>query len=104
MVKKGMAIEPKILELINSSRAPLPPISNLDEPLEIDSVAIIQLTVLLEKEWGIEIKDEELVIENFSTLPSLNDFIESKSDFSEAAPELDRQRTRRPIVSAADLE
>jgi acyl carrier protein len=44
----------------------------------LDSLAILQLTVFLSDEFGIEIGDEDFTIENFATIGTLLDFIATK--------------------------
>lgn len=50
----------------------------------LDSLAILQLTIFLSDEFGIEIDDEDFTLENFATIGTLLDFIASKR--SEASP------------------
>ncbi len=44
----------------------------------LDSVGLLKLVALLEDEFGIEIKDNELVLDNFRTIGRLLSFIERK--------------------------
>lgn len=44
----------------------------------LDSLAVIQLMVFLGNELGIEIEDEDFVVENLATVGSLLAFIERK--------------------------
>lgn len=44
----------------------------------IDSLGIFQLVAFIESEFGVEIDDDEVVLENFETIAALVDFIESK--------------------------
>ncbi len=62
-----MNIPPKLKEYLDESRAPLPPISDPDEPLRIDSLTLIRLVAFMENDLGIRIEDEELLAENFAT-------------------------------------
>jgi len=73
-----MEIPLKLKEYLDSNRAPLPPIGDLNEPLQLDSLALIRLVAFLESELGIRIEDDELVAENFETLGRLGDLIASK--------------------------
>ena len=75
-----MEIPQKIKDYIDSNRLPLPPIKDEDEPLQIDSLAIVRLVAFLETDCGIRIEDEELVAENFATLRKLGELIASKSE------------------------
>ena len=74
-----MNIPPKLKEYLDESRAPLPPISDPDEPLRIDSLTLIRLVAFMENDLGIRIEDDELLAENFATLRALDALIASKS-------------------------
>jgi acyl carrier protein len=74
-----MEIPQKIKDYINSNRLPLPPVTDPDEPLQIDSLGLVRLVAFLESDLGIQIDDEELVAENFATLRKLGELIASKS-------------------------
>ena len=80
-----MEIPAKLREYIDTNRAPLPPISDPDEPLQIDSLGLIRLVAFLETDLGIRIEDEELLAENFATLRSLGALLEAKSKTAETA-------------------
>ena len=73
-----MEIPQKVKDYINSNRLPLPPIKDEDEPLQIDSLAIVRLVAFLETDCGIRIEDEELIAENFATLRRLGDLLATK--------------------------
>lgn len=45
---------------------------------EFDSMAVVTLLTTLEESYGIEIADDEVSAENFETLGTLQDFINSK--------------------------
>jgi acyl carrier protein len=79
-----MEIPQKIKDYIDHNRLPLPPIKDEDEPLQIDSLAIVRLVAFLETDCGIRIEDEELIAENFTTLRKLGELIASKSEAMEA--------------------
>ena len=79
-----MQIPPKLREYIDANRAPLPPITDPDEPLQIDSLGLIRMVAFLESDLGVRIEDEELLAENFATLRSLGDLLETKSKAAEA--------------------
>lgn len=72
-------IPQKLIDYINESRAPLSPVADPDEPLQIDSLSLIRLVSFMENDCGIRVEDEELVAENFATLRSLGALIASKS-------------------------
>lgn len=76
---KLMEIPPKLKEYIDTNRAPLPPISDPDEPLQIDSLGLIRLVAFLENDLGIRIEDEELLAENFTTMRALGTLLENKA-------------------------
>lgn len=44
----------------------------------LNSLAAVQLVNFLEKEFGIAIEDEDLNVENFSTLNNMNELLERK--------------------------
>jgi acyl carrier protein len=44
----------------------------------IDSTGILELTMLVEETFGIEVRDEEIVPENFDSVDFLAAFIEGK--------------------------
>jgi acyl carrier protein len=80
-----MDIPQKLKDHIDSNRIPLPPITDPDEPLRIDSLALIRLVAFLESEFDIRIDDDELIAENFETLRRVGDLIASKSKAAEAS-------------------
>lgn len=80
-----MEIPEKLKDYINESRTPLPPISDPDQPLQIDSLGLIRLVSFMESDCGIRVEDEELIAENFATLRSLGKLIEQKAQNAEAS-------------------
>ena len=74
-----MEIPQKLKDYINESRAPLPPVSDPDEPLQIDSLGLIRLVAFMESDCGIRVEDEELVAEHFASLRTLGELIEQKA-------------------------
>lgn len=80
-----MEIPQKLNDYINESRTPLPPISDPDQPLQIDSLGLIRLVSFMESDCGIRVEDEELIAENFATLRSLGKLIEQKAQNAEAS-------------------
>ena len=74
-----MNIPPKLKEYLDEARAPLPAITDPDQPLQIDSLGLIRLVAFMESDLGIRVEDEELLAENFATLRTLNALIASKS-------------------------
>ncbi len=75
-----MEIPQKLKEYINESRAPLPPATDPDQPLQIDSLGLIRLVSFMESDCGIRVEDEELLAENFATMSSLEEFLAKKSN------------------------
>ena len=73
-----MEIPAKIKEYIDYNRGSLPPLTDPNEPLHIDSLSFIRLVALLEGE-GYLLKDEELIAENFATLRKLGELIATKT-------------------------
>src|SRR5437763_12142742 len=73
-----MEIPPKLKEYIDSNRGSLPPITDPDEPLQIDSLGLIRIVAFLESELGYRVEDEELVAENFATLRKVGELLASK--------------------------
>jgi acyl carrier protein len=81
-----MEIPQKLKDYINENRGPLPPVTNVDEPLHIDSLGLIRLVALLESDFGIRIEDDELLAENFDTLRKLGALLASKEPTQIASP------------------
>ena len=81
-----MEIPPKLKEYIDNNRGSLPPITDPDEPLQIDSLGLIRLVAFLESDFGYRIEDEELVAENFETLRKLGALLASKEPTQIASP------------------
>ena len=79
-----MEVPPKLKEYLDEARAPLPPISDPDEPLHIDSLALIRLVAFLESDLGIRVEDDELLADNFASLGAIAKLLESKSPATEA--------------------
>jgi acyl carrier protein len=73
-----MEIPLKLKEYINNNRGSLPPLTDPDEPLQIDSLGLVRLVAFLESEFGYTIEDEELVAENFATMRSLGELLATK--------------------------
>ena len=80
-----MEIPPKLKEYIDNNRGSLPPITDPDEPLQIDSLGLIRLVAFLESDFGYRIEDEELVAENFATLRALGELLATKTLTAPAA-------------------
>jgi len=78
-----MEIPPKLKEYIDSNRSAyrdsLPPIIDLDEQLEIDSLGLIRLIAFLDNELGYRIEDEEMTADNFATLRQIGQLLATKT-------------------------
>lgn len=74
-----MEVPQKVIEYLNETRAPLPAISGPDEPLHLDSLALIRFMAFLERDLGICVQDDELHADNFETLGAIAKLLESKS-------------------------
>ena len=74
-----MEIPPKLKEYIDNNRGSLPPITDPDEPLQIDSLGLIRLVAFLESDLGYRVEDEELIAENFTTLRKLGELLATKT-------------------------
>ena len=71
-------LPPKLIDYLNESRAPLPPVTDPDQPLQIDSLGLIRLVAFLESDLNIIVVDEELLAENFATGRNLANLINPK--------------------------
>ena len=54
--------------------------SSLINDLNLDSLQIMELITQMETEFDLELDDEDLDFEHFSTIDSLAAFVNSKSD------------------------
>jgi acyl carrier protein len=63
---------------VDLGRESLDPDEDLLAAGVIDSLGVVRLIVSLEKAFGIEVLDEEVVPENFQSLDSLARFVEQK--------------------------
>lgn len=77
-------IPPKIIAFINETRAPLPPLTDPNEPLQIDSLGLTRLVLFLESDCGFRVEDDDLIPENFFNLRSLGALIAKKSQQTES--------------------
>ena len=81
-----MEIPAKLKEYLDSNRSvftdnnrdSLPPITEPDEPLQIDSLGLIRLVAFLDNELGYRIEDEEMTADNFATLRALGELLATK--------------------------
>ena len=63
----------------DNNRGPLPPITDPDEPLHLDSLGVIRLVAFLENEFDCRIEDEELIADNFATLRQIGQLLATKT-------------------------
>ena len=84
-------IPPQLKEYINNNRGSLPPITDPDEPLQLDSLGLIRLVAFLESDLGIRVEDEELMAENFATLRTLGELLATKT------PTMPTGEVKRPV-------
>ena len=49
------------------------------QDLGVDSVGLVELTMLLEEKYGIKINSDEVIRENFRTLDQVSDYIVAKT-------------------------
>jgi len=95
-----MEIPHKLKEYIDNNRGSLPPITNPDEPLQIDSLGLIRMVAFLETELGIRIEDEELVADNFTTLRKVGELIANKTPTAPTAEAKSPPQEGIPTFSA----
>jgi acyl carrier protein len=88
-------IPERLRHYIDNIRLPLPPLTDPDEPLRIDSLGFVRLVAFLESDLGVRLADEELVAENFESLRTLGKLLASKS------PTTPRPPTYSPIFPSA---
>lgn len=70
----------KLIDYLNEARAPLSPVTDPTEPLQIDSLGLIRLIGFLESDLNIRVEDDELLADNFATAQSLADFLKRKNE------------------------
>lgn len=76
----------KLIDYLNESRAPLPPVTDPDQPLRIDSLGFIRLVAFLENDLNIRLEEDELIADNFATARNLENLIASKRNSSAGEP------------------
>jgi acyl carrier protein len=74
-----MEIPPKLKEYIDRNRGSLPPITDPDEPLQLDSLSVVRLVAFLENDLGYRVENEELIPQNFATLRQLGQLLSTKT-------------------------
>jgi len=70
-----MEIPDKFRDFVNEQRQPLPPLVNLDDPLQLDSHGVIRLVAFLETDMGFVVPDDELIPENFENLHTIGQML-----------------------------
>ena len=74
-----MEIPQKLKEYIDNNRGSLPPVSDPDEPLQLDSLGLIRLVAFLENDFGYRVEDEEIIADNFETLRTIGELLATKT-------------------------
>jgi len=69
-----------LIDYLNESRAPLPPVTDPAQPLQIDSLGLIRLVAFLESDLNVRVGDDELLAENFATARSIAMLINPKME------------------------
>ena len=77
-----MEIPPEAKDYIDNHRGSLPPITDPDEPLQLDSLGLIRFVTFLENDWGIRLEDEEIIAENVMTLRKISQLLATKTPTS----------------------
>jgi acyl carrier protein len=73
-----MAIPEKVRDFINEQRQPLPPLTDMDEPLNLESLQMTRLVAFLESDLGFRVDDFQLIPENFKTLRAVELLLDGK--------------------------
>ena len=84
-MRSTLDLPPKLIDYLNESRAPLPPVTDPDQPLHIDSLGLIRLWAFLESDLNIRVEDDELLAENFATARNMAKLINAKMERLSAA-------------------
>ena len=74
-----MEIPQKLKEYIDNNRGSLPPVTDPDELLHLDSFGVIRLVAFLENDLGYRVEDDELILQNFATLRKLGELLATKT-------------------------
>jgi acyl carrier protein len=73
-----MAIPDKLRDFVNEQRQPLPPLTDVDEFLALESAEMMRLVAFLESELAFRVDDFQLIPENFRSLRALERLLEGK--------------------------
>ena len=95
-----MNIPAKLKDYIDNNRGSLPPLTDPDEPLQIDSLGLVRLVAFLENEFGYRIEDEELIAENFATLRQLGELLATKTPTQPTAEVKGPREQEIPLFTA----
>jgi len=74
-----MEIPLKLKEYLDKNRNSSPPVTDPDEPLQLDSLSLVRLVAFLENEMGYRIEDEELIADNFATMRTIGELLRGKA-------------------------
>ncbi len=66
------------MDFLNEARQPLPPINDADEPLHLDSLAMMKLVAFLESNLGFTVEDDQLVLANFESVRAIGRLLEGQ--------------------------
>jgi acyl carrier protein len=91
-----MAIPVRLVEFLNQSRDSKPPIGDPDELLHIDSLGMIRLMSFIQDDMGILIDDDEMTLENFDTLRSIERLLQRKGASEETTKESNQAGQANP--------
>ena len=73
-----MAIPDKLRDFVNEQRQPLPPVTDVDEPLSLESVQMMRLVGFSESELAFRVNVFQLVPQNFESRRALERLREGK--------------------------
>jgi acyl carrier protein len=65
-------------ELMHGARKDIQPDESLLSAGVIDSVSLLRLVAFIEDKFGVQLDDEEVVLENFETIRAIETLLESK--------------------------
>ena len=74
-----MEIPLELKEYIDKNRSSSPPVTDPDEPLQLDSLGLVRLVAFLENEIGYRIEDEELIADNFVSMRTIGELLRGKA-------------------------
>jgi len=74
-----MELPLELKEYIDKNRSSSLPVTDPDEPLQLDSLGLVRLVAFLENEIGYRIEDEELIADNFATMRTIGELLRGKA-------------------------